>query len=281
VIAVALGLGSSLLWGLADFAGGVQARRAPLAAVVLVSQATGLVALVVVVAVRGVGPPSVDDLWPAALAGAAGAAALGAFYHGLAIGQMSIVAPISATGATIPVAVGVAGGDRPSGLQAAGVALAVAGVVLASRQVDEGDPGSAARARRSVAAALVAAVGFGTFFVGMSKAAHHDVYWALLTGRAAAVVVAAAAVAVARPAVAVPRGRLAGLAAVGALDVSANALYAYGSTRGLLSIVAVLGSLYPVVTVLLARAVLHERVRPIQDAGVLAALAGVALIAGG
>jgi drug/metabolite transporter (DMT)-like permease len=120
----------------------VQARRSPLAAVVLVSQATGLVALVVVVAVRGVGPPPLGDVWPAALAGAAGAAALGAFYHGLAIGQMSIVAPISATGAAIPVAVGVAGGDRPSGLQAAGVVLAVAGVVLASRQPGEDGGGA-------------------------------------------------------------------------------------------------------------------------------------------
>jgi drug/metabolite transporter (DMT)-like permease len=259
----------------------VQARRSPLAAVVLVSQATGLVALVVVVGVRGVGPPPVADVWPAALAGAAGAAALGAFYHGLAIGQMSIVAPISATGAAIPVAVGVAGGDRPSGLQAAGVALAVAGVVLASRQPAEDDGGAPARARRSVAAALLAAVGFGTFFAGMARAADADVYWALLTGRAAAVGVTALAVAAVRPPFAVPRARLPGLAAIGALDVSANALYAYGSTRGLLSIVAVLGSLYPVVTVLLARAVLHERVRPIQDAGVLAALLGVALIAGG
>jgi drug/metabolite transporter (DMT)-like permease len=115
----------------------------------------------------------------------------------------------------------------------------------------------------------------------MARAADADVYWALLTGRAAAVGVTVLAVAVARPAFAVPRARLPALAAIGALDVSANALYAYGSTRGLLSIVAVLGSLYPVVTVLLARAVLHERVRPVQDAGILAALLGVALIAGG
>jgi uncharacterized membrane protein len=249
--------------------------------VVLVSQAAGLAALTVVVAVRGVGPPPVGELWPAALAGAAGAAALGAFYHGLAIGTMSIVAPISATGAAIPVAVGVATGDRPSGLQAAGVALAVAGVVLASREPDADDAHRAARARRSVALALVAAAGFGTFFVGMARAADADVFWALLVARAASVTLGAVAVAALRLRLAVPRERLPALASIGALDVSANALYAWGSTQGLLSIVAVLGSLYPVVTVLLARAVLHERVRPIQDAGVLAALLGVALIAGG
>ena len=246
----------------------------------LVSQAAGLVGLVVLVAARGEPPPSVGDLWPAAAAGAAGAAALGAFYHGLAIGTMSIVAPISATGAAIPVAVGLAGGDRPSGLQMAGVAVAVVGVVLASRELDESGR-RPERARRSVALALVAAVGFGSFFVGMDRAADADVFWARLVARSASVAMAAAAVAVLRPAFAVPSRRLPALASVGALDVSANALYAWGSTEGLLSLVAVLGSLYPVVTVLLARAVLHERVRAIQDVGIVAALLGVGLIAGG
>jgi drug/metabolite transporter (DMT)-like permease len=265
---------------LGDFVGGLQARRAPLAAVLLVSQATGLVALAVVVALRGDPAPGFEQLWPAAAAGAAGVIALGAFYRGLAIGTMSIVAPISATGAAIPVAVGVATGDRPSALQAAGVGLAVVGVVLASRELDEAGrrPESA---RRSVLLALVAAAGFGVFFVGMNRAAHHDVFWALLVQRSASVAVAVGAVLVLRPAFAVPRGRLPLLAAVGMLDVSANALYAWASTEGLLSLVAVLGSLYPVVTVLLARAVLRERVRPIQDLGIVAAVIGVVLIAGG
>ena len=106
-------------------------------------------------------------------------------------------------------------------------------------------------------------------------------FWALVVARSASVLVVAAAVAVLRPAIAVPPGRLPALALIGALDVSANALYAWASTEGLLSLVAVLGSLYPVVTVLLARAVLAERVRPIQDVGIVAALLGVGLIAGG
>jgi drug/metabolite transporter (DMT)-like permease len=248
--------------------------------VLVVSQAAGLAGLVVLVAARGEGPPPVGDLWPAAAAGAAGAAALGAFYHGLAIGTMSIVAPISATGAAIPVAVGLAGGDRPSALQSAGVAVAVVGVVLASREIDESGA-RPERARRSVALALVAAVGFGSFFVGMNRAADADVFWALLVARSTSVLLAGAAVAALRPAFAVPRGRLPALALVGALDVSANALYAWASTEGLLSLVAVLGSLYPVVTVVLARAVLREQVRPIQDLGIVAALLGVGLIAGG
>ena len=263
-----------------DFAGGLQARRAPLAAVLLVSQVAGLVGLLVVVAVRGRGPPGFEHLWPALLAGAAGAAAIGAFYHGLAIGTMSIVAPISATGAAIPVVVGVVGGDRPSALQAAGVALAVVGVVLASRELDE-EGGRVARTRRSVLLALVAAAGFGTFFAGVGRAARADVFWALVVGRSTSVAVTGLAVAALRPPLAVPTARLPALATVGILDVSANALYGAAATKGLLSVVAVLGSLYPVVTVLLARAVLGERVRPIQDAGIAAALVGVALIAGG
>jgi drug/metabolite transporter (DMT)-like permease len=176
--------------------------------------------------------------------------------------------------------VGLAGGDRPSAVQTAGVAVAVVGVVLASREVDESG-GRPERARRSVALALVAALGFGSFFVGMNRAADADVFWALLVARSASVLVAATAVAVLRPAFVVPPRRLPALALIGALDVSANALYAWASTEGLLSLVAVLGSLYPVVTVLLARAVLAERVRPIQDVGIVAALLGVGLIAGG
>ena len=246
----------------------------------LVSQAVGLVGLAVLVTARGQPAPALSQLWPAAAAGAAGAAALGAFYHGLAIGTMSIVAPISATGAVIPVAVGLAGGDRPSGLQVAGVAIAVLGVVLASRELEEEGRG-ARRARRSVALALVAAIGFGSFFVGMDRAADADLYWALLLARSSSVAVAALAMAALRPPFAVPGRRLPALALVGVLDTSANALYAWASTEGLLSLVAVLGSLYPVVTVLLARAVLGERVRPVQNLGIVAALLGVVLIAGG
>ena len=108
-----------------------------------------------------------------------------------------------------------------------------------------------------------------------------DVFWALVVGRSTSVAVTGLAVAALRPPLAVPTARLPALATVGILDVSANALYGAAATKGLLSVVAVLGSLYPVVTVLLARAVLGERVRPIQDAGIAAALVGVALIAGG
>jgi drug/metabolite transporter (DMT)-like permease len=280
MLALALALGSSLCWGLADFAGGLQARRVPLAAVMLFSQLAPLGALAVVVAVIGDPAPSFSDLAPAAAAGAAGSIALAGFYHALSIGTMSIVAPISATGAIVPVAVGVATGDRPSSLQVVGIVAAVAGVVLASREQSD-DPARAESARRSVILALLAAVGFGSFFVGMDAAASASVPWALLVARGSSVLVLLAVVLALRPPLAVGRRSLAVLAAIGVADLTANALFALASTKGLLSLVAVLGSLYPVTTVLLARFLLRERVRRVQEAGIVFALVGVALIAGG
>jgi drug/metabolite transporter (DMT)-like permease len=280
MLAIALGLGSSICWGLADFLGGLQSRRVPVVGVLLVSQAVGLVGIALIVALTGEGAPSVTDMVPAALAGAGGAIALSAFYRALAIGTMSIVAPISATGAAVPVVVGLAGGEQPGALQIMGIAAAGVGVVLASREVSE-DGERAAAGRLSILLALFAAAGFGSFFVGMNAAADVNVLWALLVARASSVAVVAGYAAVTRPQVLTGRADLAPLALIGALDLSANALYAVATTKGLLSVVAVLGSLYPITTVLLARLVLGERIRRVQEVGVAAALAGVALIAAG
>jgi drug/metabolite transporter (DMT)-like permease len=248
--------------------------------VLLVSQATGLAGIAALVAASGVGAPPAGDLLPAFGAGVAGAAALGAFYRGLAIGTMSVVAPISATGAVVPVVVGLATGDDPGSLQLVGMAAAVTGVVLVARELDESGARPAAT-RHSVALALAAALGFGTFFVGMDASAESGVLWSLLTARVAAVVAVLAVVVAARPSLRAAPPALAALVAVGVLDLTANGLYTAASTEGLLSVVAVLASLYPVMTVVLARAVLGERVRPIQNLGIVAALAGVALIASG
>jgi drug/metabolite transporter (DMT)-like permease len=264
----------------ADFGGGLQARRVPLAAVLVISQLAGLTGVVVIVALRGEPAPGLSDLLPAAGGGVAGLVALGAFYRGLAIGTMSVVAPISATGAMVPVVVGVAGGDRPGGVQVAGIAAAVLGVVLASRELDE-HGGRPEWSRTSVALALVAALGFGTFFVGMDASADFDVFWALLAARVASLSLLALAVVVVRPPLRLPRGNVAAVMGIGLLDLLANGLYAAATTEGLLSLVSVLSSLYPVVTVLLARAILGERVRPVQEAGIVTALVGVALIAAG
>src|SRR5689334_12220005 len=145
--AVVLGLSSAICWGLADFVGGLQSRRVRVLAVLLVSQGAGLAAIAIGLAIARPPAPPLGDLWPAALAGLAGALALSAFYRALAIGTMSIVAPISSTGAALPVIVGIATGDRPSALQLAGVVAAVIGVVLASRELDQDQPTMAAPTR--------------------------------------------------------------------------------------------------------------------------------------
>ena len=280
MLAVALGFGSSLAWGLADFLGGIGSRRSGVLVVLAVSQACGLVGIALLVALVGGEAPSAADVWPAAAAGLAGVVALSAFYRALEIGTMSIVAPISSVAAAVPVAVGLATGERPSALQAAGIAAAVAGVVLASREQHD-DEDRAAGARRSVLLALVAAAGFGTFFVGLDAAADTDVLWALLVARATSVAAVGTVVLARREPIRPGAGDLPMLAAIGLLDATANGLYAAATTEGLLSVVAVLGSLYPATTVILALLVLGERVRRVQQVGIVTAMAGVAFIAAG
>jgi drug/metabolite transporter (DMT)-like permease len=280
VLALALALSSSLCWGVSDFLGGVQARRVALLWVVLVSQGAGLCLVIIVVAARGVGPPDLVRLLPAIAAGIGGVAALTAFYRALAIGTMSIVAPISATGVAVPVIVGVAGGDRPGALQVAGIVAAVVGVVLASREKDAGLE-QRQLARASLFLALVAAVGFGSYFVGIRASARADVLWTLFVSRGGGVAVLAAAAVLRRGEGGFSREAILPLALMGILDLSATGLYAAATRHGLLSVVAVAASLYPLATVVLARVVLGERVRRVQEFGIAAALAGVLMIAAG
>jgi drug/metabolite transporter (DMT)-like permease len=279
--AVLLALGSSVCWGSADFLGGISSRRIPVAVVLFGSQLPALV-LAATWALAAGDPPAVWRLAVAVGAGCAGVIALGAFYRALAMGTMSIVAPISGTGAIVPVVAGVASGGTPSALQAAGIVAAVIGVVLASREQHE-DAARAVDARRAVGLALVAALGFGAFLTLMEPAAKEGVPWALTGARAGSVTLLLAFVAFRHVDVrAALTPRLAPtVLAVGVLDLGANALYAAATRQGLLAVVSVLGSLYPVATVLLARAFLAERVRRSQEIGVVAVLAGVALIAAG
>jgi drug/metabolite transporter (DMT)-like permease len=224
--------------------------------------------------------PSWTAVGWAALAGSAGIVALGAFYRALAIGTMSVVAPISATAAAVPVLVGLAEGERPGGLQIAGMAAALAGVILASREpVEEGCPPAN---RAAIGLALVAAAGFGTFFVGIDRAsATAEVPWVIVVQRCCSVSLLLIATLVVRPSLPRDGASLLVLAAVGLLDLGANGLYALATTHGLLSVVSVLGSLYPAVTVVLARFVLAERIARVQEVGVVLALAGVIAISAG
>jgi drug/metabolite transporter (DMT)-like permease len=195
---------------------------------------------------------------------------------------MSIVAPIASTNVVLPVVVGVAGGDRPHAAQVIGIVVAVVGVVLVSRESDEDVTGEARRVTRlTVLLALGAAVGFGAFFVGVRESARYDVLWTLVAARGISVAALAAGIVVSRPSPPTDRPTLLWLTLLGTLDVSANGLFALATRHGLLSVVAVVSSLYPLATVLLARTLLRERVRRIQELGIAAAMAGVALIAAG
>ena len=270
------------MWGVSDFVAGMQARRIPVLRVLLVSQGLGFVGVTVVVAARGTGPPSLTALLPAIGGGLAGTAALGAFYRALAIGTMSIVAPISATGVAVPVVVGIAGGDRPAAIQLLGIAAAIVGVVLASREHGPGVPdGDRAVTRTTVLLSLIAAVGFGCYFTGIRPSARHDVLWTLLASRGAATAMLCGAAIALRPPGRPARADLLPLSAVAVLDLSATGLYAVATRHGVFSEVAVASALYPLATVVLARIVLGERVRRIQELGIAAAIAGVALIAAG
>ena len=310
MLAVALALAASLCWGSGDFLGGLTTRRATLWAVVVGSQAVGLAGAVLVVVLAGRPWIGLAGLWPVLAGSVAGSIALMAFYKALAIGTMSIVAPITATSAVIPFLWGLAGGERPGELQLAGVALAVGGVLLVTIErprrgatigagVLPGEPAIGAPAlaarepapgvaaagpdravqRRAVLLALVAAVGIGLMLLGYDETAKHDALWAMLGGRISSVCFFAVVLLALRPRIGMRRSAVPGVIAVGILDTSANGLFALATTQGYLSIVGVLGSLYPVTTVVLAYLVLRERLAALQVAGVLAALVGVALIA--
>lgn len=280
--AIAIGLASSILWGLADFLGGLKSRTYPVAVVLSVMYLASLAVMIAVVSARGAAPPDGVSVVAALGAGLVGIAGLSAFYRGLAIGTMSIVAPIAATGVSLPVIVGLIGGDNPGPVGAAGLAFAVVGIVLASREDDEG-PADARQQRLSVVLAIVAGVGFGSYFVLAEIASRADVAWALVFSRASAFpLIAALAIVALRRGAARPAGlALATLAGIGLLDLGANFLFNHASTIGELSSVAVSSSLYPVTTVMLAAFVLGERVRGVQRAGVFVALAGVVMIAAG
>ncbi len=274
-----LALSASLSWGFGDFLAGLRTRRLPVVTVLLVSQAAGLVTIALVVALRGAGPPDARFLAFGSLAGLAGAVGLAALYRGLAVGPMSIVAPISGTAAIVPVVAGILAGERPSPAQAAGIGLAVAGVVLASRtQGADGRHGSRAE---GVGLALVAALAFGLLLVALGEASEGDPYWGTLAMRGASFSLIVLAALVLRPSVSLRERDLPILLLVGVLDTAGNALFAVATTKSLLAVVAVLGQLYPVVTVLLARLVLGERISRGQGVGVLSAFAGVALITAG
>lgn len=296
-----LALLSSLLWGTSDFLGGTATRRLPGTLVVGMSQGLGFAGLLPIAALTGGFAASTGYLGWSAAAGVVGLVALQAFYRALATGTMGVVAPVASIGVAVPVVVGLASGESPRPAQLLGAGVAIAGVVLAGGPQLRADP-IGERARPLLLAALAAA-GFGLVLVLLAEGSRSSVVMTLLTTRGVTVGALLVGMLVVRrwsggkepvplgtgrpgqPAnrslIGVAVRNLPLLAVIGACDTGGNGLYAVASRSGLLSVVAVLASLYPAVTALLARWVHGERLRRTQLAGVGAVLAGAALLAGG
>jgi drug/metabolite transporter (DMT)-like permease len=273
-----ISLASALSWGVSDFLGGLTSRRLPVLGVLAVSQPAGLVLIGILVLLFGADPISADKLVIAALAGAASLGGLWAFYAAMAMGTVSVVAPIASLGVVVPVAVGLARGDAPATIQLLGLAPAIAGVVILSY---EEHPEHAGIARRSIVLAILAGLGFGIFFTGLDLAAADRPGWSVLAVRVGGVATVAIALFISRPRLTSVSDSIPVLLTIGIFDVLANALFAVASTKGVLPVVAVGGSMYPAFTIALAHGVLGERLARIQWAGVALALAGVAMIAAG
>lgn len=271
-----LALASSAVWGTSDFFGGLMAKRLPAVAVVGITQSLAFILLCVVVLVRlALGHPPDWGSWVgwAVLAGLSGATGLVAFYTALASGTMGVVAPIASMGVLVTVGLGVASGETPSSWVWVGIAVAVIGIVLAS-----GPEVSGAVSARPVLLACVAAVGFGLALFALDRGSRDSMLMTLWGMRGTSVVIFATAAVVLRSVGGAGRTHFVPLALIGSADLLANVLFATASSRGQVSIASVLGSLYPIATILLARIVLGERLQSIQQVGVVFALAGAAII---
>lgn len=289
-MAALLALVSAICYGISDFSGGLAARRVPATAVVLVSNGLSLVLALLAVGVLPGSTYSAGDMAWGAMAGVVGLLGVVLLYRGLAIGPMSVVAPLTAVlSALVPVAVGTIRGERPGTLAAIGVAMAIPAMVLIGREPRRraaGETGessaTAPLSRGAVVSALSAGVSFGGFFVLLAQTSSNGGAWPLVPQRAAsvAILLGISATAIVRGSPALPRGRTLGLAAIaGATDFAANLAYVLATHRGLLALVAVISSLYPATTLLLARGVLGERLARQQAGGLMLAAAAVALIA--
>jgi drug/metabolite transporter (DMT)-like permease len=279
-------LATSLLWGVADFGGGLLTRRTPALTVVVVSQTIAALVLGTIVVATGGWTEAGPQLWFAVGAGLVGPVAMLAFYKALALGPMGVVSPLGSLGVAVPVGVGLVVGERPGLLQLAGIAVAVAGVVLAGGPQFRG----AAVQRQAVLLTLLAAFGFGAVMALIAEASTTltGLFLALFVQRVTNVVAGGAAlyVSVRRGSPALPDGgfpwrTLPLLAFVGLADVAANGTYSVAAQHGPVTVAAVLASLYPVVTALAARGFLGERLRGVQAAGAGLALMGTLLLAAG
>jgi drug/metabolite transporter (DMT)-like permease len=278
-VAVLLGLLVAISYGAADFLGGVASRRVPAALVVQQSQLLGVVLLLVMLAVVPDQHVIAADMVRGAGAGMGGLLGLVLLYRGLAVGAMSIVAPITAVGAAVlPVGWGLATGERPGTVALAGVVLALVAVALVATPATE-DAAPVEGRRREILLALLAGGGFGIVFILFGDTAKASGMWPLLSARVVSTIVVTTGLWFRHIAIGPRKDSALVVAGAGVLDVTANTLFIVGARIGLVSLVAVLSSLYPAATVVLARVVLDERVSRRQATGLVLAIVGVVLIA--
>jgi drug/metabolite transporter (DMT)-like permease len=274
-MAALLALTAAAAYGVGDFLGGMAARREPSTAVVLWSHVVGLVMLLVAAPALG-GEATPRALAVGAVAGLFGGAGVALFYRALALGSMSVVAPIAALlSAAVPVIAGLGSGERPPLAAVAGIGMALAAVTMVSREPPEGH-GEGALRLQPLLLAIGAGVAFGLFFVAVDRAGSDAGIWPLVGARVASVSLFAALGAARLTAASPPRTAMGAALGCGLLDAAANVMYVLALSHGLLSVVSVLTALYPAGTVLLARYVLGERLTGLQRTGL--AVAGLAAV---
>ena len=286
-MAYLLAIGSAVLYGAADFTGGLTTRRASTIPVVLLSQAAGMLLLALIMPLLPHASPSRPDLLWGAAAGLTGGIGVALLYHALAIGTMAVVAPTTAVCAVaIPVVVSVLLGERPVPLAVAGIALGMVSIVLVSQQQGGTQsqlaaPASPRRRPSGVGTALASGIAIGVFLLSFAQTGSDAGMWPLLIARLVSVALFAVLAIAGGRSIRMPAPVTALAILAGVMDMLANALYLLATRQGALSIVVTLSSLYPASTVLLARIVLGERLHPWQVTGVGCALAAVVLIVSG
>ncbi len=276
-MAIALGLFAAAFYGAADFCGGLATRRSSMFAVAILSQAVGFAILLVIIPFFPGHASAADYLW-GLVAGVCGGLGLALLYHALSIGKMGVVSPITAVlAACMPVVVGIVRGEHLFIAQILGIGAALIAVVLISISTEDG--GKLEFATAGVREAILSGVVLGGFYVFLARAGPAAGLYPLITARIGSIGFLIGLGLLLRQSLRPARGAVRLIALAGSLDMTANVLYVLATFAGYLSIAAVLTSLYPASTVFLARAVLKERLQPIQWAGATLALIGVALIA--
>jgi drug/metabolite transporter (DMT)-like permease len=275
--AVLLALGTALCYGLSNFLGPLISRQLPTMAVIVAGQTVALVVSAIVVVASGHGAPDATAIGAGLLAGAGNAGGLVLFYAAASNGPLSIITPIGATGAAVPVLIGLATGERLGALGIAGIVLAIGGVVLAARRAS-GSAQEAADMRRTLVLSIFSALCFGVFLWAIAPASEAGVFWGVFLSRTSLVTLLVGAALVTRRALRVPLADVPKVALPGLLLFGGTLMYAAATQQGLLSVVSVIATLFPVVTVTLAYLFFHERLSRTQWAGIAAAMAGVVLL---